>query len=69
MFDYQSFGPSEDFTEHHLYRFRQRHTNTVTLVVKREGTMYALGFGNGRKVRTSCDQWDRLYRPTRENGS
>jgi hypothetical protein len=65
MFTYQLFGPSDDLTEGVVYRARSTPSNQLTLVTKRRGTIYAMGWGTGHQVMVSCDEWDRLYRPVK----
>jgi hypothetical protein len=65
MFTYQLFGPSADLTEGAVYRFRTAPSNLLTLVTKRRGVVYVMGWGNGTQRSMSCDEWDRLYTPGR----
>jgi hypothetical protein len=64
MLTRQYFATSDDLVERAVYRLRTPR-NEVTLLVKRQGMIRALGFGNGSTLLMSCDQWDRLYRPVK----
>jgi hypothetical protein len=62
MLSRQQFALSDDLVERAVYRLRTPH-NEVALIVKRNGTIRALGFGNGIMYHMSCDEWDRLFVP------